>query len=244
MRVLFKTFATVAFVLVACARLVHAQPVDRVVAANYAPLMIADGGDRPGYAIEVLQEAARRCGRQIEITFVPFERAMLALRSEEDVMMPALFYGKKHNSEFRWLVDIHSARLRFATLSGTVDSIEAARALDTIAIESGTTADAMLSELGFTNLVRTVSPESSGMMLAAGRVDAWFQNGHTMQQFWSQLNITKPMTMGQTIREVPIYLVGSMGLDDAVADDYVRAIEAMRADGTLSALFAYYAPKS
>ncbi|WP_299292482.1 transporter substrate-binding domain-containing protein [uncultured Tateyamaria sp.] len=242
MRLWFRTVSFWTFLVTMFAFPVHAQTVDRIVAANYAPLMNEGNSERPGYAIEVLQEAARRNGRQLDITFMPFERAMLALRSQDEVLMPALFFGKRHNNEFRWLIEIHSAKLRFATISDSVDSLDAARALGSIAIESGTTADAMLSNLGFSNLVRTVSPESSSRMLAAGRVDAWFQNGHTMQQFWAQLEVSQPMTLGQTVREVPIFLVASAGLNDDVANAYKNSVEEMRDDGTLDALFENYAP--
>lgn len=217
-----------------------AQPVDTVVAANYAPLMIQDDPERPGYAVEVLHEAARRCGRSIDITFMPFERAMLSLRSETDVIMPALFFGKKQNNAFQWLVEINSANLRVATIGDRVDTLEAARKLSSIAVESGTTADAMLTELGFDNLVRTVAPESSGLMLAAGRVDAWFQDGNTIRNFWTQLELTEPLVFGEVLREVPIYLVASTGLNAKVADGYRIAVENMRADGTLDKIAKRY----
>lgn len=221
---------------------VQAQPMDRVVAANYAPLMIVDGADRPGYAIEVLQEAARRCGRHVDITFLPFERAMRALQSQDHVIMPALFYGKKNNETFQWVVEIQTAKLRFSTLSDPVDTLAAARALDAIVVERGTTSDAMLTELAFDNVIRTGGPESSSRMLEAGRVDAWFQAGMTMQQFWARIDTSAPLILGDIVREVPIYLVASKALPDDVATSYRVAIDGMRADGTLRRLFQSYQP--
>ncbi len=202
--------------------------------------MIAANDAKPGYAIEVLQEAARREGREVEITFVPFERAMLALRTETDVIMPALFFGKKHNDQFQWLVEIQRARLRFATSDGQIVNLEDARRLTRIAIESGTTAEAMLSELGYDNTVLTVSPESSARMLAAGRVDAWFQAEENMRQVWNRLGITTTLSLGEIAREVPIYLVASTALREDVADSYRSAVEDMRADGTLDAIWRFY----
>ena len=110
---------------------------DRVVAANYPPLMITAEGERPGYAVEVLREAARRAGRDFELTFLPFERAIFALKNEPATLMPALFHGKPDDHKFLWLEEIHRARLVFATVAGRVDDLETARGLSTIVLEAG-----------------------------------------------------------------------------------------------------------
>lgn len=239
-----RTFGTLFLLLTVLATTLGAQPIDKVVAANYPPLMIEGDAERPGYAVEVMLEAANRAGRQVDITFLPFERAMFALQNEGATLMPALFYGKKRNDLFQWLVEIQSAKLRFATVSGRVDDLETARALPTIAVESGTTADTFLTQLGFENLTRASTPESSAQMLAAGRVDAWFQNERAMQQMWQRLEIAEPLERGEIIHEVPIFLVASRALPADIATAYQDAVQSMQADGTLEAIWLQYNSKS
>ncbi len=217
-----------------------AQSVDKVTAANYAPLMNEGNEDNPGYAIEVVREAARRAGREVEISFLPFERAMYAVQNDTVSLMAALFYGKKRNDDFQWVVEIQRARLRFATLSGTFADLEDARTASSIVVESGTTSDVLLTELGFENLVRVKAPDASARMLAAGRVDAWFQDGTVMDLVWRQVEISDDLLMGDVVHEVPVFLVASPALPVTVADAYRAAVESMRADGTLDALSDRY----
>lgn len=229
--------------LLACAlmaKATFAQPVDTVVAANYAPLMIAGNTERPGYAIEVLRAAAAQAGRQIDISFMPFQRAMHQVQTGPAVLMPALYHGKSSNDKILWLAKIQVAYLRFSTLTGRIDTLAAARALESIVVEESTTADVFLTSRGFENLVRVNTPESSARMLAAGRVGAWFQNERVVKQEWQRLQITTPLGMGDVVHEVPIFLVASPTLSEDVVAAYQQAIAALRADGTLSEIWESY----
>lgn len=220
---------------------VFAQPVDKVVAAEYAPLMIEGDEDRPGYAIDVFREAAKRAGRDFDLTFLPFQRAMFAVQTDAATLMPALFYGKKRNDMFLWVAEIQSAKLRFATTSERIDSMEVARTVPSVVIEGGTTADTVLTNLGFENLVRVTSPDSSARLLESGRVEAWFQNERAMTDVWQQQGFAEPLVLGDVVHEVAIFLVASPTLPDDVADSYRTAIQSMKADGTLDELWARYA---
>lgn len=217
-----------------------AQPIDRVVAANYPPLMITGDPARPGYAIEVLRSAATRAGRDIDLSFLPFTRALTEVRQGPATLMPALFFGKEPSSEFLWLAEIQVARLSLATLSGSVNDLETARRLSAIVVEQDTTADVFLTGKGFDNLVRVSAPEASARMLQAGRADAWLLDQTLTRMVWRQLQFPEPLTFGEPLIEVPIFLVASTGLLEEVAQGYQQAIDAMRTDGTLDALWRKY----
>ncbi len=214
---------------------------DRVVAAHYPPLMI-EGGDseRPGLAVEIMEEAARRVGREIEITFLPFERAIHALQTEPATLMPSLFYGKKRDDVFQWLVEIDRAELRFGFLEGQVDDLEMARGLEAIAIERGTTSEVLLKGLGFDNLELVNAPSASAQMLATGRVGAWLLTQDLMQEVWDDLGLSPELQFGEIVHVVPIFLVGSLNLPDAIAGAYRAAVEEMITDGTVAAIKARY----
>lgn len=235
-----KTFATTLFTVGFLATSLAAQPVDTVVAARYAPLMIADDTDRPGYAIEVLRAAAAQAGRDIDVSFMPFQRAMHSVKTGPAVLMPALFYGKDSNDQILWLAQIQSAKLRFATLTGRIDSLTAARALDSIAVEEGSTAEVFLTAQGFDNLMRVNVMESSAKMLEAGRVSAWFQNDEAMKKEWRRLEMTTPLDMGDTVHEVPIFLVASPTMPEEVITAYRQAIAVLQEDGTLAKIWERY----
>lgn len=217
-----------------------AQSTDTVVAAHYPPLMI-DGDDaRPGLAIEALQEAARRADRQINIEFVPFERAQYELLTQTGTIMPALFQGKANDDDFLWVAELGQARLRFATLDGPVNTYDAARALGVIVVETGTTADATLTDLGFANVVRVHAPGASAQMLASGRADAWLLSDRLIAKTWADLSFSDPLVFGNIVREIPISLVANRDLPPEVTATYRAAYQEMQDDGTMDQLRERY----
>ncbi len=217
-----------------------ATPVDRVVAAHYPPLMVADDPERPGYAVEIMREAARRAGRSFELTFLPFERAIFEVQNHPATLMPALFKGKPRDDLFHWVIDIQVAELRFATTGAPVNDLEAARQLQSIVLETGTTGDNLLAQNGFDNVTRLQDPMASARMLAAGRVDAWLLTQSNMERVWKALNAEPPLTFGAVVHVVPIALVASPTLPRDVSDAYRTAIQGMKEDGTLNAILVKY----
>ncbi|MBY5931994.1 transporter substrate-binding domain-containing protein [Tateyamaria omphalii] len=228
--------------LLMIAQALHAQQthVDRVVAAHYPPLMIDGAPGRPGYAIDVLQEAARRAGRSIDLQFLPFQRAVHEILTDDATLMPALFKGKAHDDQILWVVEYHRTGLSFASLSNRVDTIEQARDLSAIVVERGTTSEQVLSQLGFDNLQYTRSPQASANMLASGRADAWLLTEDMMRMTWSMLDMDTALSVGSSIRDIPVFLVASPALPDDTRRAYQTAINAMRNDGTLARLLQRY----
>lgn len=69
----------------------RAASPDCIVAAHYPPFMIADSAENAGLSIDILRAAAARAGRKIDITFMPFQRALHTLQTGGNCLMPALF---------------------------------------------------------------------------------------------------------------------------------------------------------
>ncbi|MEM6662280.1 MAG: transporter substrate-binding domain-containing protein, partial [Pseudomonadota bacterium] len=216
-----------------------AQAADTVVAANYPPIMIKGDPVRPGFAVEILQEAAKRSGREIDITFLPFKRAMQRVKTDTATLMPALFYGKSSNDEYLWLERIQSAKLTFATIGPRIDDLDTARSA-AIVVENGSTPHVFLKSNGFQNLTVVSSPEASARMVQLGRVDAWMQSRSIVQQTWNDLAPSLPLTMGNVVHEIPIFMVASASLPEEMVTAYRSAVQSMRADGTLAEIWESY----
>lgn len=237
-----QLFLLAILICLAGTRFLAAQGADRVVAAHYPPLMIEGATERPGYAIEVIKEAARRAGRDVDITFFPFERAIFEVVNGPAVMMPSLFQGKPYDGDIRWVAEIQRAELRFASLSQPIHSLDDARHLQAIVVERGTTSETLLTALGFENMQTTPSPVSSANMLAAERADAWLLTERMMRSTWARMQMEKPLQIGGIVHAVPVFIASSLSLPDDVATAYADAIREMRADGTLARLLAIYVP--
>ena len=228
------------WVLGICVSVAEATDTDQAVAAYYPPLMIDTSPDRPGLAIDVLRTAADRLGREIELDFVPFQRAMHVTRTRDDTLMAALFRYSSRELDFQWVAQVHEAKLRFMSIGTPVNTIEEARSLTRIGVESGSTGDRYLSELGFENLERQASPDFTARMLAAGRIDAWMLSETLAKSVWRDLGQTRTLSTGGEIFAVPIFLVAGTAFPETIAALYRQTIEDMRADGTLAAIVATY----
>ncbi|MEM8655453.1 MAG: transporter substrate-binding domain-containing protein [Pseudomonadota bacterium] len=216
------------------------RPTDKVVAAHYPPLMIDGAPDRPGLAVEVLQEAAHRAGREIDLQFYPFERAIHAIITDPATLMPSLFKGKDHDKDILWLTEIQRAGLRFASVSGVINDMDQARALSAVVVERGTTSETLLNRLGFDNVQTTRSPRASARMLATGRAQAWLLSDQLMNMTWQSMDMPDTLIMGDVVLEIPVFLVASPSLPDDVRRAYRAAVQSMRQDGTLARIIARY----
>ena len=215
-------------------------PVDRAAAAYYPPLMIEGQPDKPGIAVEVLQTAAIRLNRDLVVDFYPFQRAMYQLQNHDDVLMPALFRNRAREKNFQWITKIYDTEMRFLTMGDPVDSVWDASKLGNIGVETGSTGDRYLTELGFENLVRLEDPDISARMLHAGRIDAWMLTKPLASTVWRRLGYDTQPTYGEVVLELPVFLVAGLTFPADVAEAYRETIEVMKADGTIEAIRAKY----
>ena len=238
---LHKTVILLAMLFLGCTfALAETATPDRVVAAHYPPLMIEGSPENPGYAVEVLQEAARRAGRETRLEFLPFERAIHAILSDEKTLMPALFKGKERDKDILWLAEVQRTGLSFSSVSQPVNTLEAARALPLIVVERGTTSEFFLDRLGFANVQRTRSPQASANMLASGRAQAWLLTEQLMRRTWRNMGLHDDLVVGDMIHDIPVFMVASLQLPEDMRIAYQTAVADMRADGTLHRIAEKY----
>ena len=214
--------------------------VDQVVAAYYPPLMIGAGGDTAGLAIEILQGAAKRAGRKINIEFMPFQRALYRLENDPSVMMPALFRNPEREAKYQWVAQIHATQLQFITLEKRIDTLDAARALGAIGVETGASTEAFLAERGFSNLRHVGTPDATAQMLRSKRVDAWFLTEPLARGAWRRLGFEEDLVIGDVIFEQSIFVVSHVDFPSDVVAAYRAAIADMLADGTIAMILAKY----
>ena len=230
-----------AIVIIAGAARAQEQPVvDCVVAAYYPPYLIADAEQNAGMSIEILREAARRAGRRIDIQFMPFQRALLTLKTNSRCMIPTLFRVAGRERQYMWIVDYDSSDLRFLTTSVPIDTLDDGRRLTSIGVETDSFADQYLTRIGFENLVRVSATTSSARMLSAGRIDAWVQSRPAASRLWEELNLAPALQVGASVYSVPVYLAAGLNFSQDIALEYEAAVTEMLADGTVRRIIDKY----
>lgn len=230
-----------AVVITAGAARAQEQPVaDCVVAAYYPPYQIADTEQNAGMSIDIIREAARRAGRRIDIQFMPFQRALLTLKTNSRCMIPTLFRVAGREGQYMWIVDYDSSDLRFLTTSVPIDTLDDGRRLTSIGVETDSFADQYLTRIGFENLVRVSAPTSSARMLSAGRIDAWVQSRPAASRLWEELNLAPALQVGASVYSVPVYLAAGLNFSQDIALEYEAAVTEMLADGTVRRIIDEY----
>ena len=213
---------------------------ERLIAAYYPPMMISADGERKGFSVDIVEEAARRLGRQTTLSFLPFKRAMKTVERSNDAIQVSLFRNPSREPLFRWLARTHSEEMVFLTTGAPVDTLEAGRALGTIGVERGSGLDSLLSGAGFTNLDRVDRPEINALKLEQGRIDAWALAKNTAVSTWSEMGFERRLTVGATLSAADVYVVAGRGFSEHLATEYARVIEEMQQDGTINALIQSY----
>jgi polar amino acid transport system substrate-binding protein len=218
----------------------RAKETDALIAAYYPPLMITADGERPGISIEIVREAALRLGRGTTIEFLPFRRALKTLQHRGDALQPALYRLPKREPSYRWIAKTHDVVDVFLTLDRRIDSLEEARSLKLIGVETDASMDVFLTSQGFTNLERVDRPEVNAQKLAAGRIDAWALTRSLAFWTWRRAGHAGAPVAGAPIRSAPVYVVAGLGFPEDLVAAYSDAIEAMRSDGTIAAILQRY----
>jgi polar amino acid transport system substrate-binding protein len=212
---------------------------DKVVAAYYPPLMI-DDTERPGLSIEILQRAADRLGRELEITFMPYARALKTLRRRENHLLPALLRNPDHETDYTWVARTHTVRDVFNTIDTPINTLEQARQRTLIGVESNAAMDVMLTRLGFTNLVRTSSPIMSTQQLRSGRIGAWALTRSVSRWIWNELGHPEDLLQGTPVAIADVYVAASSRVSRALASDYTQAILSLHVDGSVKSIVRRY----
>ncbi|WP_306115141.1 ABC transporter substrate-binding protein [Roseovarius sp. MMSF_3305] len=213
---------------------------DRVVAANFPPIMIEGNQARPGYAIEILQVAAERASREIDVAFYPLRRGLAIMQSEGSIIFPSLLRTPERENQFLWLARIGTQFFEFVSRDTPIETLDQARKLHSIAVPQSGVADIFLTSRGFDNLFRVSSSETAFLMLTHGRVDAWLTSEPIARKYVAQNQTGVTLAVGQPVHELTAFIASSPDLSPDIAEAYRAAVETMRTDGTIARIAEKY----
>lgn len=213
---------------------------DRVVAANFPPIMIEGNQARPGYAIEILRIAAERAGRDIDVDFYPLRRGLAIMQSEGNVIFPSLLRTPEREDKFLWLARIDTEIFEFVSRDTPIDTLDHARRLHSIAVPWAGAAEGFLAGHGFDSIFRVSSSEAAFLMLTHHRVDAWLTSEPIAQRYVTQNSTGIPLVVGQPIYELPAFIASGPDLPPEIAKAYSAAVETMVTDGTIARIADKY----
>jgi polar amino acid transport system substrate-binding protein len=218
----------------------HAETLT-VLAGPIEPYAI-ETGSRPGAAVEVVREMAKRAGLEVNFKFEAWARAQQDAREGHDLAIIPLTRTTEREPLYSWIAPILSDPFYLQTNRKEVDvaSVDAAKGLS-IGVLRGADGEADLKSAGIAGTSAGVDEDTNAKMLKAGRIDAWYARGMVASATYAKAGgDPKELKRGAEKATAPMYLGGSPGFSPELAAKLAKAFEAMKADGSYDRIVKSY----
>lgn len=212
-----------------------------VLAASIEPYAI-ETGSRPGVAVEVLTDIAKRAGMEVDIKYEPWARAQTDTRSGKGLAILPLTRTPDREAEYSWVVPLLSDPVYLQAISKDVNisTLGAARN-STVCVLRGSAQIDILKQAGLPKIEEVTDENTCAKMLQSGHVDAWYSRGMVASLAYAKNGgDTKALLHGAETETPPMYLGGSPDFSKETAARLNKALEAMKADGSYDRILASY----
>ncbi|MES0879054.1 substrate-binding periplasmic protein [Roseibium sp. SCP14] len=220
------------------------RPEITITASNYPPFEIAEPIDGlNGFDHEVVSEAFRRVGQPVRIVFLPWNRAIMEVKSGTAAAILSCAH-RKQREEFFYYSDLLSTSTDGVYHRGGHPSGHIRNASDLIgervAAVDGYSSFLKLRDMGIAPY--SVPDDETGIkMLRLGRFD-YFYNGKQATDFMISQSGDPGMFEFISFAEKPLYLCLSKVFPGAIKllAEFNRGLAAVKADGTYALIHAKY----
>ncbi len=214
----------------------------RVVTAHLPPLVLEDSASRPGALMEMVREVCRRLKLTPETEFVPWRRALFLATSMPATAIFPLTRLPDREAQFRWLAPLYEEQYLFlAPRHGSFDTTRVAEMKDRrIALLRGAAQGAILTELGYRNLVEAASIDEIHRFLLGGMADAVFGERNIIRASLKSHAGQQQFELSAPLRTTTAWLAGSLDFSEDDVRLFQRAMAAMEADGSKRRILARY----
>lgn len=219
----------------------HAETL-KVLTGNIEPYAI-EKGPRPGFAVEIVREMARRAGLDVEVVFEPWQRALLEASLGHNVAIVPVVRIAEREPLYSWILPIMPGEpfyLQAVRPEVDISSFEAVK--DTVVGGmANAPAESILRRAGLRYLDLSTDNIINARKLLAGRFNVWLAREEEAKLAMAQLGENPArLRRGPAIDAPPSYLAASRDFSPAVAQQLVNAFESMRADGSYERIVNSY----
>lgn len=204
------------------------------------PPLAMENGEQPGYAVELMQEVARRAGVDLVVNFRPWTRAQAEVRNGKNLAIMPLARTAERESQYTWVAELCDIEVNFVDVGGRGHTRETARDAGSVLVQEGTSFVATLRNDGFGNLVTKPDTVNNGRMLAGGRVDVWYVSRPEALWVWKMAKLPGRPTIGPRNEVEVQWLALSPGASPALVERLRGAVASVIADGTRDRVIRSY----
>jgi polar amino acid transport system substrate-binding protein len=213
----------------------------RVLASDRPPYAMDEGSAEPGFCVEVAQELGKRAGIKVTVEFMPWARAQEHARQAVDALLPCINKTKSREDQYSWIAGLNEVANAFFTMSKPVNSMDEAKAAESVTVILGSEQEKDLGKAGLKNIEAQDDPEVSAKMLEAGRVDVWYVHDLRALYIWRTLGFDSgKLVMGKKYSPTIQYLAGHKDIPAEDLKKFTEAYEALVKDGSYDKLYAKY----
>ena len=214
----------------------------RLVTAHLPPLVLENGGRRPGALMELVTELCKRARVAPKTSFVPWRRAIfLATTMPATAIFPLTRLPDREN-QFRWLAPLFEEHYIFLALRTSrfdllhLDQMTARR----VTIIRGAAQSTMLRALGYLNVVEAASVDEVHRFLLAGIADAAFGERNIIQTSLRARDAESDFDVSAPVRSTTAWLAGSLDFGQDDVQLFQRAAADMATDGSSRRILGKY----
>lgn len=224
------------------AALAGGLPVVEAYLTQAPPLSMVGEDGRQGIVGDVSVRAAALAGYELHLVALPWSRAQRTVQTGTDLLIIPLSRTPDREPNYTWIAPIISMDRAFFSLDKRVESFEQARTTyHRIAVGAGSAQEQKLRDQGFSRdqIYPLKIGENPAQMLLLGRVDAWFNGVPETRYIWPEVS-DRPLLMSPPLMVTDLYLACSKRCAPAMVEGLRKAVETLRADGTIKRIANTY----
>lgn len=212
----------------------------------WVPYQIENKDGLSGISIDLVKEIQKRIGNKKEIKVFPWKRAYNITLRKKGYALFLTTKSKERENLFKWLGPISSVKIRFFKNASRKDldikTLDDAKKVDSIIVESDTVTTEVLQEFGFTNLDLNTLTNHRLNKLLENKTDLFPTDELSFIYNLKQQGLDKkiiPVKM-EAFFESKLYIAFNKETSDDIIDRWETAFEEIKADGTYDKILERY----
>jgi polar amino acid transport system substrate-binding protein len=222
---------------------VQAQTALEWVAGDLPPFGWRIGDVPQGFAQDLVVAMGQRLGRQTKVSYFPWARAVRMAETGSHYGIFPLSRTPEREAKFRWLVPLLTVNFAFVTLAtDKLLAVEQLRGMR-VGVLRGSPVIKNLQAERFESVIEAKDYRDLLRLLNDKTIAAIFAGAPMLNAAMDEYGFArKRFTSHAVLAESTLYLAASKRLDAAEAERWVKAYEALEADGTVARLKKRYLP--